>query len=366
MWGCMYFSIMGLKSNNTSKILICEWLQPMKKLRRKQRRISRRGAGWIVVLILVAAVLAFVIGNAIESNGESTEKGRVGNRFDDVTLVYKGTKYRYRKNEITTVLFMGIDTEAEGDQVGVGFRNGGQSDFLLLMLIDSGRKQIIPLQIDRDTMAEITILGAFGNYAGTNYAQICLSHGFGDGGAQSCEFTVRAVSTLLYGVDIDFYVAMNLDSIPVLNDALGGVTVTLKDDFTQYDPQMAEGTTLTLQGKQAEYYVRGRRDIGEQTNASRMVRQREYMNELATLLDVRERSDKNYVGKLFDILEPYLHTNMRRGRMINEAWKARDYERMDTVSPAGSHTTGSSGFIEFYADQEALEELVLELFYEPV
>ena len=317
-------------------------------------------------LVLTAAILAFVVGNAIENRGESTEHGTVGDRYDDVTVQYKGTTYRYRKNEITTVLFMGVDTEAEGDQVGVGFRNGGQSDFLLLLLIDSGRKQIIPLQIDRDTMTEITILGVFGNYAGTNHAQICLSHGFGDGGAQSCEFTVQAVSTLLYGVDIDFYVAMNMDGISALNDALGGVTVTLADDFTAFDPEMTAGTTLTLQGKQAEYYVRGRKDIGEQTNASRMVRQREYLMELGTQLDAREREDKNYVGKLFDWLEPYLHTDMRRGRMINEAWKARDYERLATVTPAGEHTVGPDGFIEFHVDQEALEQLILDLFYEPV
>lgn len=338
----------------------------MKKRRKRRGQSPRRKAGWIIGVVLIAAILAFVAGNAIENRGESTKPGSVGNRFDDVTVVYDDTTYRYRKNEITTVLFMGVDTEAEGDQVGVGFRNGGQSDFLLLLIIDGGREQVIPLQIDRDTMTEITILGAFGNYAGTNNAQICLSHGFGDGGAQSCEFAVQAVSTLLYGVDIDFYVAMNLDGIAALNDAVGGVTVTLKDDFTEYDPQMTAGTTLTLQGEQAEYYVRSRRYVGEQTNASRMVRQREYMNQLATLFDARERENKNYVGELFDMLEPYLNTDMKRGRMINEAWKARNYERAETVSPAGEHTIGTDGFIEFHADQEALEELVLELFYEPV
>lgn len=338
----------------------------MKRRRRKREQASHRRAGWIIGIVLIAAILAFFVGNAIENRGESIRAGSVGNRFDDVTVMVDGTTYRYRKNEITTVLFMGVDTEAEGDQVGVGFRNGGQSDFMLLLIIDGGREQVIPLQIDRDTMTEITILGVFGNYAGTNRAQICLSHGYGDGGAQSCEFAVQAVSTLLFGVDIDFYVAMNLDGISELNDAVGGVTVTLKDDFTEYDPQMTEGATLTLQGKQAEYYVRSRRYIGEQTNASRMVRQREYMNKLASLFDERERKDKNYVGELFDALEPYLNTDMRRGRMINEAWKARNYERAETLSPEGEHTIGSDGFIEFHADIDALEKLVLELFYEPV
>src|SRR5699024_12834204 len=62
-------------------------------------------------------------------------------------------------------------------------------------------------------LTPITILGVLGNPSGMRTAQISLSHGFGDGGAQSCELTVEAVSNLLLGEKIDFYVAMNLDGI---------------------------------------------------------------------------------------------------------------------------------------------------------
>ena len=57
-------------------------------------------------------------------------------------------------------------------------------------------------------MTEITILGVLGEEAGTVKTQLCLSHGFGDGGAQSCEFTVDAVSNLLLGTQIDFYICL--------------------------------------------------------------------------------------------------------------------------------------------------------------
>ena len=45
-----------------------------------------------------------------------------------------------------------------------------------------------------------------------------------------------AVSRLLQGENIDFYLAASLD-ISVLNDLAGGVTVTLEDDFSAADPQ---------------------------------------------------------------------------------------------------------------------------------
>lgn len=64
--------------------------------------------------------------------------------------------------------------------------------------------------------------------------------------------TEKAVSDLFAGIPIDYYVTMDLDGISTFNDALGGVTVTLEDDFSQIDPEMVKGTTICLQGKQAE------------------------------------------------------------------------------------------------------------------
>lgn len=51
-------------------------------------------------------------------------------------------------------------------------------------------------------------------------------------------------------------IAMNLDVIPVLNDAAGGVTVTLEDDFSALDASMTRVKAMTLMGEQAEIFVR--------------------------------------------------------------------------------------------------------------
>ena len=121
-----------------------------------------------------------------------------------------------------------------------------------LIVIDSKNKTVRQLKIDRDTMAEVTVLGMLGNPVGTTQMQISLAHGFGDGKEESCGYARDAVSRLLQGENIDFYLAMSLDGISVLNDLAGGVTVTLEDDFSAIDPAMTKGTTLTLQGEQAD------------------------------------------------------------------------------------------------------------------
>ena len=140
--------------------------------------------------------------------------------------------------------------------------------------------------------------------------------------------------------------------------------VTLEDDFSALDPTMTKGTTLTLHGDQAEYYVRSRMNIGIGTNEARMARQETYIAALSALIDERVHGNKDFVGELYDALEPYLTTNMTRGRLINEAWAARDYARGETVSLAGTHQVGSDGFMQFYIDETALEQTVLSQFYE--
>ncbi|MDO5378773.1 MAG: LCP family protein [Clostridia bacterium] len=328
---------------------------------------KKRGVQGAVALLIAAVILALLYqgGLWLERRNQKPEtRGDYRQRYAYDTLVeYDGVSYRERKN-LTTILLMGID-RASGVESS-SYRNGGQADFLRLLVIDSAQKRVSQIQIDRDTMTPITVLGVLGNQSGIRTSQICLSHGFGDGKEQSCELTANAVSNLLFGTAIDFYIAMNLDGISVLNDMAGGVTVTLEDDFSALDPTMTKGTTLTLMGEQAEYFVRSRMNIGVGTNEARMKRQQQYIAQLTALLDGRMRQEQEFVGTLYDQLEPYLITNISRGRLINEAWASRDYERAALIEPEGTHEIGADGFMQFHIDETALQQEVLELFYDRV
>ena len=293
-----------------------------------------------------------------ETRGDPLQRYAYGD-----TIEVDGATYR-RKTGLSTVLLMGIDRES-GAVAGNG-RNGGQADFLRLVVIDSDAGTVSQIGIDRDTMTPVTILGVLGNRSGVRTTQICLAHSFGDGGEQSCELTVEAVSNLLMGVQIDHYVAMNLDGISVLNDWTGGITVTLEDDFSALDPAMTAGKTLTLTGEQAEIYVRSRMSVGVGTNEARMKRQENYISQLTERLNDKFSEGEEEIGALYDALEPYLTTDMSRGRVINMLWDAREYTRTALLEPEGNHENGSDGFMEFHVDDDALKALVLELFYTKV
>ncbi len=319
-----------------------------------------------VVLLLAAGILLliglYLGGQWLEKRNEKPEtSGDHTMRYAYSGLLdYEGATYRRRGN-ITTVLLMGIDRDNQS--TSVGYRNGGQADFLRLLVLDAGAKKLTQIQIDRDTMTPITVLGVLGDKAGMRTAQVCLSHGFGNGREQSCELTVEAVSNLLCGIPIDFYMSMNLDGISTLNDLLGGVEVTLEDDFSAIDPAMTQGTTLTLMGDQAEYYVRTRMSIGVGTNEARMVRQEQYISKVTELLNAQLSENREFIGTVYDELATYLITNINRGRLINMAWAAKDYERT-IVKPEGYHEVGADGFMQFHADEAALQRIIVELFYD--
>lgn len=317
------------------------------------------------VLVLLVA-LAYLGGEWMEKRAEKPEtRGDVNLREqmeNAVTVEFDGITYRQRKG-LVTILLMGVDKRSTAPAKN-SKRNGGQADFLRLLVLDAKQQRIHQLAIDRDTMTPITILGVLGNRTGTRTERISLAHGFGDGKEESCELTVEAVSNLLYNTPIDFYVAMDMDGISELNDWLGGVTVTLEDDFSAIDPAMEKGATVTLQGKQAEVFVRERMSVGVGTNEARMIRQQVFLEKARQLLKQKLAADEKSAENLYDVLIFYLTTNMSRGRMLNEVYASREYAVGEVIQPEGEHSIDSEGFMQFVVDERSLQEAVIRIFYE--
>ncbi len=328
----------------------------------------RRLTPFQAILVLIAAIAVLGLAYYFSLRNEESLKNpepfgdAEARHAYDVTIEHDGHTYRQRSNVIT-LLLMGIDKEESGT-AGVGQRGGGQADFLRLVAIDRQNRTVSQLAIDRDTLAEITVLGVTGNPVGTRVDNISLSHYFGDGKEKSCELTREAVQRLLYGTRIDFYMAMNLDGVPALNDALGGVTVTLEDDFTATNPAWTKGATITLTGSEAETFVRSRTSIGDGTNESRMRRQQQYISEAVRILADKVEKDSEFIGRLFDTLYPYLVSGIRRDRLVTEAYTARKYDRPAVISIAGEHVVGEDGFMQFRPDDERLKETVIKLFFQ--
>lgn len=277
------------------------------------------------------------------------------------TITVDGVDY-FPRQDITVMLVMGIDQTGPVTDSG-SYRNPGAADLVALLIFDEKTRECNVLCLNRDTMLEMPVLGIGGKQAGTAYGQLALAHTYGGGLEDSCENTVETVSNFLNKIRIDYYISVNMDAIPLVNDAVGGVTVQVEDDFSAVDPTVTKGE-VTLRGKQAVHYVQTRKGVGDQLNVSRLQRQQAYIRGLVGKMQEAAQEDTSFVSTLYQQLSPYLVSNCPVKTMNGFVSSSDPYTLGQIVTPEGSNVLGEQ-YYEFYADEEKLEELTLRLFYRP-
>lgn len=325
-------------------------------MKKRMRIIDIASAVLILLLVIVMLYSGLQILESTVLRTGADEQG-----FVSRTITRDGVSY-YPRQDITVVMVLGIDQNGPV-QASEGYINPGAADMAALLIFDDADKSCTILQLNRDTMLEMPVLGVGGKNAGTYYGQLALSHTYGSGMADSCENTRRTISNFLYGIRIDYYLAMNMDAISILNDAVGGVTVNVTDDFSHVDPTITKGQ-MTLRGEQAIRFVRTRRDVGDQLNISRIDRQKEYIGSFLKKFRSRYHSDLEFAATTYDQVLPYIVTDGSLNTITSLMDRYGDYEIREVVSPAGENVMGEE-YYEFYADEDALDELILRLFYAP-
>lgn len=337
------------------------------KFRVDVRVLKGTAAILAVVLVLLAGMLLLqrwenTQDAPVSSSGEASSVEADAPVDGREITYYNGTAYAKRE-ELETLLLLGVD-KFEGE-TPEGYLNNQQADFLLLLVMDKQHETCTPIQLNRDTMTQIQILGVTGEPAGTFTGQLALAHTYGSGEEDSCENTVLAVENLLYGVGIDHYVSLTMDGVALLNDLVGGVTVEVLDDFSGIDDSLVQGETVTLQGQQALTYVRSRGGLEDSSNLHRMERQRQYLSALQGQLSSKAQSDEGFTLEALLQLNEYLVSDCTVEQLSALGDNLANYQVSDILTTQGEAQVGEE-FMEFTVDETALQQLVLDVFYEPV
>ena len=329
----------------------------MKKTRETDKSRLRKYAAVVLVCILVLIAALVIL-----SFWEKRQGTFLGENTADTTanVTVDGEKYVLNKN-IQTFLIMGLD-KFEDDIDNSSYDNDQQADMLLLLVIDDEKNTCNIIQINRDTMAKVGVLGVAGQRINTVIQQIALAHTYGNGREQSCLNTAEAVSELLGGIKVDHYMSVTMDAVPLLNDMVGGVEVTVLDDFGDYDPTLIKGETVTLHGEQALHYVRGRIGVGDYTNLSRMARQKQYMDAFFAKAREHMDSDDSFSVNVMTSLANYMVSDCNVNKLGELAKKAGEYEMGEIYAFEGEAVLGEE-YMEFYPDEAALSALITRLFY---
>lgn len=338
-----------------------------RKERKKWSTGKKVGVGILLFLlcVIIGAVAAFIIirwnGKNKLTNYENMNLNLpnwVDNRDGGYIIYYKGHEYTFNKN-IATILFMGIDNRKLKKNATMG--TAGQADALYLLTYDTNTAKMKVLTINRDTMADISRFDASGKYVDTKKTQICLAYAFGDGKKTSAENQNTAVERLIYNIPINAYYGIDLSAIKILNDDVGGVTVTSNYDFGKFK----KGKTYHLKGNDAEAFVRTRNINVVDDNKRRIECQKTYINGFARALIPAIQSNYSVPIKLYNHSQKYTVTNVDAGEL---AYLATDlafrFSGFDMINTKGKYKmVKGDASAEYFLKEVPFFETILSIFY---
>ncbi len=363
-----------------------------RKKPKKKRRIVLTVILSIIALLILAAVISWTIINVrgkstlydkAESTGpvleriqteENSEVEAEAEAENDATwqkgwVRYNGDIYQYNE-DILTFLVMGIDKATKVKVLESGV-DGGQADLIMFVVFNPRTKTTSLITVNRNTMTEIDVYDEKGEYVGKGIGQICLQHGYGDGATLSCERTEKAVSNLFYNLPIHGYFSINRGAIKAINSAVGGVTLTLDEDFKVVMDDVSVSLSKgehTLTDDEAHVYIRYRDHSEFDSATTRLNRQKKYI--AAFLSKLKEETAKDITAplKVYNELSPYIVTDITTSEMTYMVSNTYNYTfDFDNIySLQGTTVIGKTEHEEFNYDPDQLYDMIIEIFYDKV
>ncbi len=281
--------------------------------------------------------------------------------------VRRGDKvYEYIDGTLT-FLVLGIDIDGPVEK-NRDLVSGGQSDAIFLVVMNPDTKRVSLIGVNRDTMVDIVMAGLGVNGENlTTTAQISVQHGFGDGLNQSCELTRDAVSKLFFNLPIHGYISFNMGGMAALNDAVGSIRLSVLEDMTEINPAWYQGAEVTLTGKDAYEYVHYRNTSVFESARNRLARQKQYLSVFAGTALAEIKRDVTLPVSLYRAFKPYTVTNLSADEISYLASQLTSYSfDENAIYTMEGKTVRGQRFEEFYPDKEALQELIIKVFYREI
>ncbi len=286
-------------------------------------------------------------------------------KWQEGWVKYQDAVYAYNE-EILTFLIMGID-KLEDVKEAEGGTDGGQADALFLVVLNPKDKSIRVVAINRNTMTDVDIYDNNGEYESTVKAQIAIQHGFGDGMERSCEYQEKAVGNLFYQLPIHGYAAVNMSAISTINDVVGGVDVTIPEDLAGFNEEFVEGRTLHLMGENAFWYVKYRNTDTFGSADMRLDRQKQYLTGFIDVAKQAVHKEPSVAIDLYQAVKPQMITDVSLDEVAYLAPILAEYSYdAEGFYTLPGETVMGEQYEEFYPDEDAMFEMILDVFYEKV
>lgn len=252
-----------------------------------------------ILILLGVLLVAITAGAGFALYAANEAKGAVDKMYKPVA----GTRHADEKQIDTStadpfsILLLGIDSG------GLGRTDQGRSDTTMVVTINPKEKKTTIASIDRDYL--IKIVG--------NNTHDKLNSAYSYGGV---EMTIDTLENFL-DLPINHYATINMQGLEDLIDAVGGIEVDNKIDFTLDGIHVPAGK-ITLDGKKGLAYARMRKDDGT-GDIGRQGRQREVLTQVVKkMISV---DTVTYYKKILKTLGNNVTTDLTWDQMMDMATK---------------------------------------------
>lgn len=268
----------------------------------------------ITVLIAATALLSLSgFGWKLARGGASSE-----------TITKTDTPVTEKSSEVQTMLLMSLTDYQIPDKVKT-LRNDRQVDFIMLMTIDADAKTTTSVQIDPDIAVPFQHQGA----AQAEIMPLGEVFTYGSGGSDSNLNILTAVSKLMENVKIDHYMTFDADSVSIVTDMLGGVTVNITDSFPETYPELAKGGSVCLDGKSADVFFNYAAPE-DSDNTSHMRRQQEFIRGVYGPFS-SSAGQEEFVTQLSMKLGEKMNTDLTLSQMLKLMETLQEYKLDDDI-----------------------------------
>lgn len=332
---------------------------------RKKQKMLILGLAAAVIFVGLAATV--VINKLKEQKnyhvtGTNSVDVGAGYRYTE----YNGKKYQYN-NRVTTLLYAGLDSFDELKQTAT-YGDKARADSIMLIVLDEVSKKMSVVAINRDTMTEVHRFSRNGEDLGVYVTHLGYAYTNGDGGEASCENLKTAVSTLFNNLPIDGYMVSNQTSIVMINDLVGGVTVTVpNDDLAAKYPELTTGNVVTLDESNVRAYVQQRDTAVDFSNEGRIERQKSFVLSFMDEFGAMVKEDASSVWDSLEACSDWMQTDITKNKYLSLA----DAFSNTNLTPDSYYILEGEDQLgelhdEFYYDEDALQELIIKLFYREI
>lgn len=315
----------------------------------------------VILCALLVLGIFFITVSLIERRKNINELKEYEKEKENSYTQIDGKNYEL-KDDVKVILCVGLDSYE--NEISDGYTNDNLADFITLLVVDDKTKSTTPIQINRDTMCDINILGIGGKLAGKTYEQLSFAHSYGDGDLNSLVNVKNAVSSLLHNIRIDNYLSITMNSVPIINDDVGGVTVYVEDDFSSINPNLKLNEYVTLHGEEALTFVRTRSSLEDSSNLARMKRQRVYLRSLYEQCKDKKGDDK-FVYNILSDINNNLISNTDIYGLSDLGNMLIDYKLNEAIVIDGEAKKGDK-FMEFYPSNSSINDICKTYFFNEV